>query len=590
MKRREFIKNVGMTGAALAGGANMAPSVLSRQVSAAPKPKGRPNILVIIVDQMRTPQPPFDQSLMDQAAPNLAQLRQQSVSFGSHYAAATACSPSRSCMLTGLYTHQNGMFLTNATGLPGELPTPDLNPGFPTWGSILSSPHFGYNTFWWGKWHLSKDDQTTPDYATRYGFTGGLPCPSPNGGPGQGLGVDPQTTTTFKNWLNSSAALEPWCTAVSLVNPHDVQWFPKYSMEAPGELAPAAIPQFHAGLPANFEAWPEALFNENKPTAQYAWTVIADSVWGSMPFHDGIPGFPDLWFQLLDLYYLVNSNYPGADSFGFVDLQIGAVLSALAGSEAAENTIVIFVSDHGEYGGAHGLRGKAFAVYEESTRVPLYVYDPTGSFVPPDQQGTERTQLTSHVDLVPLLMTLASGNNAWRRMPQYAYLAGRANLAAMLRNPNVPGRPYILHTSDEDIPEEARKLGIPYRDARVSNILPPPPLPQVPPPTHVIGYRTANAKIGVNSYFAPGTIDIETEGQQAEMYDYDNYGFAELTNNAPGGPAPEPELFDSLYDALFDPTSGAVATELRRPLPPFLRKAQNQAIADYLAFEASVQG
>ena len=101
MKRREFIKSVGLTGAALAGGASVAPSVLGRQVSAAPKPNapkpnGRPNILVIMVDQLRTPQPPFDQSLMDQAAPTLACLRQQSVSFASHYAAATACSPSRS--------------------------------------------------------------------------------------------------------------------------------------------------------------------------------------------------------------------------------------------------------------------------------------------------------------------------------------------------------------------------------------------------------------------------------------------------------------------------------------------------------------
>jgi arylsulfatase A-like enzyme len=596
MKRREFIKTAGgLAGAALAGGASMSPSVLSRQVSAAPKPNapkpnGRPNILVILVDQLRTPQPPFDQALMDQAAPNLACLRQQSVSFVSHYAAATACSPSRSCLLTGLYTHQNGMFLTNAAGLPGEQPTPDMNPGFPTWGSILGSPDFGYNTFWWGKWHLSQDDQTSQDYITRYGFTGGLPCPSPNGGPGQGLGVDPQTTTAFKNWFNTAADFEPWCTTVSLVNPHDVQWFPKYSMEAPGELAPARI--FHA-LPANFEKWPDALFNENKPTTQYAWTVLTDTTFGVVPFRG--PGFQRLWFQLLDLYYLVTSNYPGTDSFGFVDLQIKTIFDTVYGGcppdpDVASNTIVVFASDHGEYGGAHGLRGKAFAVYEESTRVPLYVYDPTGEFVPPDQQGTERTQLTSHVDLVPLLMTLASGNNDWRSKPQYAHLAGRADLAAMLSDPSAPGRSYILHTSDEDIPEEARKLGIPYRDALITNILPPPPLPQLPPPNHVIGYRTANAKIGVYSNFAPGTIGIETEGQQSELYDYTNYGIAEVTNNVPGGPAPEPELFDSMYDALFNPTTGAVATELRQPMPPFLKQVQDQAIADYLAFEASVQG
>jgi hypothetical protein len=63
------------------------------------------------------------------------------------------------------------------------------------------------------------------------------------------------------------------------------------------------------------------------------------------------------------------------------------VLNALAQSSVANNTIVIFTSDHGEYGGAHGLHGKAFAVYEESIRVPLYVMDPTGNFIPSDQVG-----------------------------------------------------------------------------------------------------------------------------------------------------------------------------------------------------------
>src|SRR5215813_13999951 len=37
-------------------------------------------------------------------------------------------------------------------------------------------------------------------------------------------------------------------------------------------------------------------------------------------------------------------------------------------------------------------------------------------------------------------------------------------------------------------------------------------------------YRAADAKIGVYSYFAPCTIDIMTDGQQAELYDYNCYG------------------------------------------------------------------
>ena len=43
-----------------------------------------------------------------------------------------------------------------------------------------------------------------------------------------------------------------------------------------------------------------------------------------------------------------------------------------------ENTVVVFTSDHGEYGGSHGLRGKGAGVYEEAIRVPLIVTDFSG--------------------------------------------------------------------------------------------------------------------------------------------------------------------------------------------------------------------
>jgi hypothetical protein len=50
-------------------------------------------------------------------------------------------------------------------------------------------------------------------------------------------------------------------------------------------------------------------------------------------------------------------------------------------------------------------------------------------------------------------MTLAGGDNAWWQEQQDAHLAGRADLAAMLSNPEAPGREYIISTSDEDYPE-----------------------------------------------------------------------------------------------------------------------------------------
>jgi arylsulfatase A-like enzyme len=580
MKRRTFLKQ-----ASLAAGGLMAAGLLPEAAAGSSAPQSRratrsfnadasrPNILVILVDQMRYPQGQFTQQLMDQAAPNLAGLRAQAVSFGHHCSAANACSPSRSTLLTGLYTHQNGMFLTNTKGLAGGT-TPSLNTGFPNWGSVLSSDDFGYNTYWWGKWHLSADDADGPEYAKEYGFDdGGLPSPSPNGGPGQGQGVDPVTTQVFKNWLDQANALGPWCTTVSLVNPHDVEWFPKYSKEQPGQENPPVIPEFHTGLPSNFERWPEALTLQGKPRLQQAWVLLADTVFGFVPSNPGGPGYPELWHELLDLYYLVTSE---------VDKQLGNILTALAASTAANNTIVVFTSDHGEYGGAHGLRGKAFAAYEESIHIPLYVKDPTGEYVPASQVGTERKQLTSHVDILPLLMTLAAGNDNWRSNPKYAHLANRADLVGLLSDPNAKGRDFIIQTADEDIPEMAPVVGIPYVDALVGKALSP------EPPTHVIGYRTDTAKLGVYSFFAPNTIDIVTTGQDTELYDYTKDGIGEVVNRGPSGSAPDQALYDQLYSALFDPATGAIANELRKPLPAYLQAAQAEAIAAYLAYQSSL--
>jgi hypothetical protein len=77
-----------------------------------------------------------------------------------------------------------------------------------------------------------------------------------------------------------------------------------------------------------------------------------------------------------------------------------------------------------------------------------------------------------------------------------------------------------------------------------------------------------------------------TEGQQAELYDYANFGLDEAINNAPGSSQPEPGLYESLYIALFN---NAIPDELRQPLPSPLDEVHQQAINDYLAYESSIQ-
>jgi arylsulfatase A-like enzyme len=533
MDRRTFLKDLGLASAAALSGPVARPLLHPRAASSAALGTA-PNILVILVDQMRSPQWFPAQASLDQLLPNLARLRTNSVTFGRHYTAATACTPARACLLTGLYAHQSGCLLTQTA--PG---IPDLHPAFPTWGTALRA--LGYQTAWFGKWHLSLSCDLSP-----YGFSGGT-CPSPNGAPGQGLAADPAIATQFATWLAAQGTSGPWCTTVSLVNPHDIGWYYKLSNQVPAESQP---PSVFTQLAPNFEAL--ATLQQSKPSTQAAYRQEIEAILGALP--DSGSGFPAGWLSLLNLYLLLHA---------YVDGQIGRVLSALAAQPAvAARTIVLFTADHGEYGGSHGLRNKGGAVYEEAIRVPLYVWDPTGTWT--SSLATVRTQLTSSVDVLPLLLTLAGGGNAWRAQPQYAHLATRLDLSTILQNPQATGRPYILHTTDEDVVEG------------------PIHTPVTTVPKHIIGLRLARAKLGLYSYWAPGTLSLQSSGQELECYDYMTMGGQLEVANAV---ATEPGLTSALQSYLL---STALPNELRQPLPASLQPAQQAAVTAYLSYQASI--
>jgi arylsulfatase A-like enzyme len=549
LNRRAFLKQGLAAGGLLAGGGlatelvragdrsgTSAAATPHRPAGPARETPRRPNILVVMVDQLRSPTWLAPTSFSGGLLPNLSRLRREAVSFERHYTAANDCTPARAALLTGLHTHQTGCLITGAS---------TLDAGFPTWGSMLRE--HGYRTYWYGKWHLTHGDNHwslpgNADSLESYGFSGGT-CPSPDGGPGQGWRKDPQITEQFEQWFSQEAGGGPWCTTVSLVNPHDIAWWYGWSDRVPAE---ASAPSVIRRLPGNFET-PEQLSARGKPRLQRSLQDTAARSFGPVPFAG--PDLESAWLPFLDLYVKLQQE---------VDRHLGRILRTLESRpEVAANTVVIFTSDHGEYGASHGLRGKGAGAYEEAIRVPLLVKDPRGVLTRAPQSA--RKQLTSSVDVAPLLLSIASGSGDWRGDSHYSPLAERLDLSAILADPSAPGRAYALHATDEIVTEFATELYA--ADA----------------PRHVAALLTPSAKYATYTNWS-AALEPESVGQEAELYDYrTSEGRLELRNEA-GSSALEESLHTTLQTAYRE--------ELRRPLPERLREPQRRGYADYRAAAA----
>lgn len=493
----------------------------------------KPNILLIYVDQMREPMWFPERTVLDRLLPSLARLRQGAVSFSHCYCDSAACSPSRASLLTGLYAHQHGI-MTNVDGTA----TPSLATGFPTWGDSLRE--FGYQTNWFGKLHLTADG----DDPNLYGFDA-----PPNAlmfdPSGKGLGVyhDPVIVKNFLGWLEDKAHVGPWAATVSLFNPHDICLHPDFHDEC-FNADGIEFPAFFDSMPPNYES-PDELAQNRKPRLHLARSRQFNAQLGIGP--DNI-GYREKWAGHANAYLGFHMH---------LDRQVGRIYDVLDKRPTLrDNTIIVFVSDHGELNGSHGLRQKGDCAYDEGIRVPLIVNDPTGRWTAHTQ--TQRNQLTSMVDVHALLLTLTCGGDEWRTQPRFAHVADRLDMASILKDPNAPGRRYITHTCDQ--------LMSPWLDDSGAAM-----------PTHVLALRTQSAKLAVCSHWAPGTIEMADDDQDWELYDYaDHGGRCEIVNDAGAKPQLQTELFELLV-------SDALPNELRKPLPSPLQPIHKQAIAEYVA-------
>lgn len=426
--------------------------------------QAHPNILLIMTDQMQTPPEGYGpdegaaQGLKEilgfrtvasdndytKFFPGLLRLREHAVVLRRHYTASAACVPSRTCIMTGQYPSVTGADQTDGLYKSAD-DVPFLNPnGIPTIGDWFRS--VGYTTHYFGKWHVSKAEP--PDYLEPWGFSEWEKSyPEPHGGTADNTGTyrDVQFADNVVDFLknkgeDSSGA--PWFAVSSLVNPHDVSSWPinwetpmgtgvvpwtdyppPPSIPAEGaksrlggeqspqiyvDLNPDGFPQNNSTLPRTYT---ESL--DNKPRCQKDYSLkwgLAIATNTNLNFAaGGIPYRSPLPFQL-------QGDYAAAWSLAYnqfyfychylADLQLRRVLEALDDNGLKDNTIVVFLADHGDLTGAHGgMIQKWHNAYEEAIRVPLVISSPLVN--ENKREMREIHQPTSSIDFAPTLLALA---------------------------------------------------------------------------------------------------------------------------------------------------------------------------------------
>jgi arylsulfatase len=382
------------------------------------------NILFVFTDQERD----FSRWPAGLDLPGHERLAVTGTRFQAHHIGATMCTSSRSIMMTGLQTAVNGMY--------ENLDVPwvrDLSPDVPTIGHMLRQA--GYYTAYKGKWHLTRafDQQFPPERLfTRemeaYGFADYV---SPGDIVGHTLGgyeFDQLISGSAISWLRRvgrplSDDGRPWALTVGLVNPHDIMYFntdlPGQNVQDTGALLGEAAPAPHnAAYAAEWDlplpgSLTQPLDEAGRPRAHGEFARAWDFVLGHIPPEEA------RWRRFNNFYI---------NSIRSVDAQLTAILSELDALGLSEDTIVIYTADHGEAGGAHGLRGKGPFAYEETLHVPLYVVHPDVS------GGRSCAAMTSHIDIAPSLLALAGADRTRTSEIAGRELPGR-DFAALLNDP-----------------------------------------------------------------------------------------------------------------------------------------------------------
>ncbi len=288
--------------------------------------------------------------------PTMDALAREGVRFTHAFCATPQCSPARAALLTGRYPHRTGvMGNVPASKVPAGQ-SPPLDPAIPGLGKVFAAA--GYETAYFGKWHLGGNPG-------RHGFA------VHEGARLQGADVASRTVNFIDSRVKGVDKRRPLLLMASWINPHDIYHIRRAEKRA---------------FPIDPNARVPASVDDDLPTKPFPQRHYLAEDQGK-PFRECSH---EQWRRYVSFYNHLTQK---------VDAEIGEVIGALR--RRNPQTLIVFTSDHGDLGGAHGLPFKGPAMYEELIRIPLIVSWP-GKLEP-----LVTNALVSHIDILPTLCDLA---------------------------------------------------------------------------------------------------------------------------------------------------------------------------------------
>jgi arylsulfatase A-like enzyme len=333
----------------------------------------RPNIVMILTDDHAAHAVGAYGSVVN-TTPRIDEIARLGWRFDNCFATNSLCSPSRASILTGTYSHINGVT---------TLVTP-IDASQPTFVSQLKAS--GYRTAMVGKWHMGDGPGHDPqqfDYWDVLIGQGDYEDPefrSPAGlrtVPGYATDI---ITDLALDWMTT--AEEPFCVLIYHKAPHR-PWIPPAGAAPIGEVP----------LPATFDDD----YATRSASARRAAMRIAEHLTREDLKIDPPPGLgydaAARWkYQRFMADYLA--------CVASVDDNVGRVTDCLRSRGAFDDTLLLYASDQGFFLGDHGWFDKRF-MYEESLRMPLVLSYPrrlgTGVFA----------DMVTNVDWAPTLLDAA---------------------------------------------------------------------------------------------------------------------------------------------------------------------------------------